>query len=352
MKIELISRLFILIVTLTFSNLAESNDDAFSENLRNCNLKQRKAQCWKPAEVYLQGLPAPSISKDFLNRFENYYLLAKTAHYVGDFADADRLYHVVEEFNKMSPKYAELKGMDITPMIQYDHGMSYLSTHSYKSALNMFENAERAASNIEGYDHFKFENLIGKASALIGLSDWRGLEKVLNELSSSLDFKQIAPWEGWPFGPQLIGPYSTGRRIVAAYVRMKQYDRALALIDQIENERDQVMAARTKLEYQPIQTRPWSALCNPNDLKADKSEILILQGKFRQAEEVLKPMLQIDLSDHSNIRKRVLTKLAKIEEKKGNKKSQIEFSHEAASLIINESEIQFDPLAETFGYIP
>ncbi len=66
----------------------------------------------------------------------------------------------------------------------------------------------------------------------------------------------------------------------------------------------------------------------------------------------MNPLLKIDLSDHPNIRKRVLTKLAKIEGKKGHKALQMKFLVEAAKIFIKERENQFDPLAETFGYIP
>nr|WP_315466421.1 hypothetical protein [uncultured Undibacterium sp.] len=354
MKITLFSKLFVLIMTLVLSNSVKSNDNVFSEHLRNCNLTNGKNQCWKSAEEYLQALPTPTNEKDFSGKFENYYLLAKTAHFAGDFSDANRFFHIVEEFNRTRSKYEKLKDMDLTPMIKYDHAMLYLSAHSYQLALDMFENAENAASRMvgyTGYKGYKFELSIGKVAALIGLSRWLDVEAILEELTDSLNFKEVAPWEAWPFGPQLIGPYSTGRRIVAAYVRLKQYDRALALIDKIEYKRAQVMAEFSATNHQALQLKPWAALCNRDDLLNDKSEIFIHQGRLKQAEEILKSLSQADSKNQSDIKKRTFLKFAEIEARRGHKKKQQKFLVEANKLDLKDREKLLDPLSETFGYL-
>lgn len=316
-----------------------------------CEKKIGSSQCWKPIEQHFQTLTKPTNQRRFDEYLLQYFFLAKMAHMAGDLADAERLLQIVEQLEIERKALAPSNNPSLTPVIEYDRGLLYLSRHSYELALQAFDNAEKSTSSINQVREIKLEISIARASALIGLSQWSALEIELAKIISSLNFKENSPAIVWPIGPQLTGPYVKARRVAAAYVRLNQLDLALSILDQAERERRHAMSIKTAEVPKIIRLdKPWADLCRPIDLMMDKSEILIRQGKLQEAEVLLHEASQQEHEQDPANQKRLLLKRSNIAALKGDIKLKAHYLNEAVAIIDSNQE-KFDPTINTFNFL-
>lgn len=348
-KVATFSLSFLCMLTLAYPSIAD--ETSARNSWIACEKKIGSSQCWKPLEQHFQSQTKPTDHRRFDEYLLQYFFLAKMAHIAGDLADAERLLQIVEQLEVERKTLTPPNNPSLTPLIEYDRGLLYLSRNSYELALQTFDNAEKSTSSINQVREFKLEISIARASALIGLSQGPALEIELAKIINSLNFKEYTPAMVWPIGPQPTGPFAKARRVAAAYVNLNQLDHALSVLDQAELERKQAISLETADSPNSKRLKkPWADLCRPIDLMIDKSEILIRQGKLLEAEVLLNDASKQEHKQNPADQKRILLKRSNIAALKGDIKLKTHYLNEAAAIIDSHQE-KFDPTMKTFDFL-
>lgn len=332
------------------SAFAQSSKNAAHELTKECIVFNR-SKCWQRLESYLIQQPNPISLHDREDQLFNYYILAKHAHFSGDHVESEQFYAAVMKLAVDLPIIDGDKEFYLTPIVHFDLAMLFLSMHAYDKALTNLGAANEIAIKDAYSEDFTMAISCARVATLMGLNRLAEAESLLAKILASLNYAAMRPWEGTLIGPEPLDPYTTGRKIARIYQRLGQEEEAIHLLDLLEEQRSLVIRRFETAKEPKISHGPWASETPQSDILNDKAEIYISQGKIREAEALLLPILRLTTSADDSGRKRALLKLAFIKKNKGELKEAEQLTQQALSIKIKEQERQHDPMLATFGFI-
>lgn len=322
-------------------------EDAMSATYFSCRV-QLQSKCWKPLADVLAQTKAPTTEQEREDQMFDYWILAKTAHWVGDFADSANFYDTTLTLAKGLKIKPDGKGnpSDIGSIVKIDLAALDLSAKDYSSAFRILDEITPLEKDLLAGDSIAVSTSFMRCAALIGLKRTAEADAALQDLLQKLDFQGESPWEGMPVGPQPIDPYDVGRRIAAYYLRIGNYDKAMATLQMIDTRRKETLAGAAQ---DAPRRRYWALGLAPADILDDEAAIYLAQGRDDQAESLLRTSLKMREPKADRQLKRLLTRLAALDRRKGNISEADEFLTSAATIKADESRTGADPFADTLG---
>jgi tetratricopeptide (TPR) repeat protein len=313
-----------------------------------CNVKPQ-AKCWKPLADLLTQLGTPSTEREREDQLSGYWMLAKSAHLVGDFSDSKEFYGIALNLAKGVKPDAK-NGVDqiaASMMIKSDAAALALSMHDYSTALSYLDEFSAFSRKAFGRESDSDSISLLHCAALIGLKRTTEADKGLQEILQGLNFEGQSPWEDFPFGPQPLDPNQTARRIAAHYMRENNYEQALLVLQMVESKRLKTMSIVPK---EPVRGAYWASLLNPADILDDEAAVYIGLGRDDQAEPLLIQSLQIREKKANRQLQHLLVTLGALRKRAGRQAEAIDFANRAAAVKMDEDPMWTDPLESTLGF--
>lgn len=340
---------FVLMISNSENGHAQSND-AYELLTNDCQT-DNQSKCWKRLEDYLVQQKKPTSQRGREDLLFNYYILANFAHRSGDYRESEQFFANTLKLAVNVPIKDGGKEFFMTPMVQVDLAMLFLSMREFEKALACFDGANNTLAKESLFEDHKKAIALGRVAALGGLNRLSEIEPLLPSILDSLNYNETLPFEAWLFGPDAIDPYATGRKIARVYQRLGQEEKALHVLDSLEEKRALFTTKSGTDEETLLRRRTWASQTHQSDIFNDKAEIYLSQGKNREAEMLLLPISKFEIGKEDSARKRALLKLAYIRKTEGNLIEVERLTKQALSIKIRDEEPRHDPMLATFGFI-
>ncbi|MFZ6678985.1 hypothetical protein [Undibacterium sp. Tian12W] len=311
------------------------------------------SKCWKRLADYLQKAKPPASEREFGDQLVAYVMLAKLAYWARDFSDAKKFNLLALKFSKQTKfavRDADMSASLFGAMININLANLALSKHEYAEALGYLDQYSFIWEKLSKPDGEPDELVLMRCAALIGLQRGSEAEILLEQLLKKLNFSAQAPWEESPLMLVLepFNPYEAGRRIAAHFMREGKYEKALALLQTMEQRRTETIA---QMPEDPMPGGYWATHGEPTALLDDQAVIYLKLGRDTEAEPLLRASLLVQEKKAGKRLPLVLIRLAELTRRKGQ-------IAEANALILRAKAIprqdqweKIDPLASTLGYI-
>lgn len=295
-------------------------------------------------------MPVPSNENEYEEQLFATWILAKYAHYVGDYSDSQAYFQrAIEQAKELEPHDKQFDPQYAVVAVKSDAAALAVSMHDYSLALKYLDEYQNVATRFRKDDADVDSTSLLRCAALIGLNRNNEVDKLVEHLIRNFDYvRGRAPWEAFPFGPTAIDPYKAARRIAGYYYRERRYNEALDLLANVESYR---VDAINVVSAQPMPGRPWAQQQHPAAILEDEVTVLIGMNQISKAAEVMEEALNRRKNDSGLELKRDYIKSAKIALKLNQPKHAEQYSLMADRVQISEKDYWLDPLADTFGFI-
>jgi tetratricopeptide (TPR) repeat protein len=311
------------------------------ESFTSCE-RAPKAMCWKPAAEHLQRLNSARSELERRDQLLAYYMLAKTAHLVGDLAESAQFYTTTLDLAQS----VAVDRLVMESMVKFDAAMLYLSMHDYVKALGFLDDTLIWFATFPVSGEASTSVSLLRAGALIGLNRNAEADIVLQGVLDTLNFDGTMPFEGWPVGPQPLDPFEAARRIAFHYQKVGKSEDALKLLQSLELRRLKVVPGKLLTDRMH---QPWGSDLHPADILDDEAALYLAQGKDAAAEPLLLQSLALRETTAGIALRRTLNRLAALARRAGRATEADDFDSRAGLLKVNDSRQGVDPLADTLG---
>ncbi|MES2298516.1 MAG: hypothetical protein V4582_15835 [Pseudomonadota bacterium] len=303
-----------------------------SEIFTACNGKPQSA-CWSSLKTRLAQLGPPKTKQEFDDQVLAYWMLAKLAHALGEFADAQSLFEATRALTQKTDTFGiRDDAHDYAALIlEADMAELAISAGNHAQALAYLDRIASASPETMATPPIQ----LLRCAALIGLKRDGLANTCLQALLAGLDFSGASPSCGLPFllGPAPTNPYQIGRRIAAYYARQGKAEQAFDLLHLLAGKRQSAISVMAK----DRPDRLWATELSAADLLEDEAAVFVSQGSDMQADASLRRAIEIREQELSPTRKRDLIQLANIGRRMGQ-------FNEAASLQARADALKAEPV--------
>lgn len=309
------------------------------------------SKCWKRLADYLEKAKPPQNEREFGDQLFSYIMMAKLAYWARDFSDAkeiNRLALDLSKKRKFTGRDADMSASIVGIMININLANLALSTRGYAEALGYLDQYSSTWEKMGKPDGEPDELVLMRCAALIGLQRAREAEVLLEQLLKKLNFSGRAPWEANPIGLEPVNPYESGRRIAAHFMREGKHEKALAMLQSMEQKRTETIP---QMPEEPMPGGYWATLGEPTALLDDQAAIYLKLGRDAEAEPLLRASLLVPEKKSGKKLPLVLTRLAELSRRKGQITEADALMLRAKAITRQEQWEKIDPLASTLGYL-
>ncbi|MFZ6731589.1 hypothetical protein ACO0LG_06690 [Undibacterium sp. Ji42W] len=311
------------------------------------------SKCWKRLADYLEKAKPPANEREFGEQLVAYVTLAKLAYWVRDFSDAKKFNLLALKFSKQTKfavRDADMSASLFGAMININLANLALSKHEYAEALGYLDQYSSIWEKLSKPDGEPEELVLMHGAALIGLQRNSEAEVLFEQLLKKFNFSGQAPWEASPLMLVLepVNPYEAGRRIAAHFTREGKYEKALALLQTMEQSRTETIA---QMPEEPVPGGYWATHGEPTALLDDQAAIYLKLGRDTEAEPLLRASIFTQGKKAGKRLSLVLTRLAELTRRKGQIAEADALMLRAKAVLRQEHWEKIDPLATTLGYI-
>ncbi|MFZ6708727.1 hypothetical protein [Undibacterium sp. TC9W] len=311
------------------------------------------SKCWKRFGDYLQKAKPPASEREFGDQLVAYVTLAKLAYWARDFSDAKKFNLLALKFSKQTKfavRDADMSASLFGAMININLANLALSKHEYAEALGYLDQYSFIWEKLSKPDGEPDELVLMRCAALIGMQRGSEAEILLEQLLKKLNFSGQAPWEASPLMLVLepLNPYEAGRRIAAHFIRDGKHEKALALLQSMEQKRTETIS---QMPEEPMPGGYWATLGEPTALLDDQAAIYLKLGRDAEAEPLLRASLLVPEKKSGKKLPLVLTRLAELSRRKGQIAEADALMLRAKAFLRQEQWEKIDPLAQTLGYL-
>lgn len=298
-------------------------------------------------ETALAALKPATTSMQQREQLIGHLMLAKVAHWAGDFADSKTFY---DKSSSMAEQVRPPPGTgmaDSSLMLMPDAAALAMSMGDYPLALRYLTDFAAIVSKFQEDQSRPASTTLMHCGALVGLQRAADAQVCLDAILKELDFGGQSPWEGYSFGPQALDPYDTARRIAAYHVRNGRYDKAKSILQLIKQRRNETLSSQRDKEKTP--GRYWATMTSAAEIDEDEAAVHLAQGNdVAAALSLLATLKEYEARGGSPL-KRVLGHLAAIRERSGNVEGARALAVRAAGIETDTEGSEFDPLHATLG---
>ena len=350
--------LYSLIVLLAFGIFSQAQAASNAKNHQETQLDDSPvctpvpvSKCWKRLADLLEKAKPPENEREFGDQLFSYVMMAKLAYWAKDFSDAKEINRLALEFSKkgkFTGRDADMSASIFGIMININLANLALSTREYAEALGYLDQYSSTWKKLGKPDGEPDELVLMRCAALNGLQRGSEAGVLLEQLLKKLNFSGRAPWEANPIGLEPVNPYESGRRIAAHFMREGKHEKALALLQSMEQRRTQTISQMPK---DPVAGGYWATHGEPTALLDDQAAIYLKLGRDAEAEPLLRASLLVPEKKSGKRLPLMLTRLAELTRRKGQIAEADALMLRAKAIPRQEQWEKIDPLSPALGYI-